>query len=80
MCGESGCIFHSSVRELGTGGCFLGVITVLMGREISMWADAWRSLVLFQLGVNQNLHTPEQEEKLRDEREMINGSCLQVLY
>lgn len=31
-------------------------------------------------GVNQNWHTPEQEEEFKDEREMINESFLQMLY
>lgn len=34
-------MFHGSVRELGTGGCSLSVITVLMGKEMSTLTDAW---------------------------------------
>lgn len=57
-------MFLWAVRELGTGGHFLSVITVLMGKEMSILTGAWRSLVLFELGVNQNWRTPKQDKKL----------------
>lgn len=47
-------MFHWSDGELGMGGCFLAAITVLMGKEMSILTDVRRSLVLFELGVNQN--------------------------
>lgn len=53
-CGENGCVLHWSGRVLGTGGCFLAVITVLMAKEVSILADAWQSLMLFVFGVDQN--------------------------
>lgn len=46
-------MFHWTARELGTGGHFLTVITVIMSEETSILTGAWRSLVLFELGVNQ---------------------------
>lgn len=54
LCGESGSTFLWSLRELGAGGGFLAAITVLMDKEMSGVTDAQRSLVPFELGLNQN--------------------------